>query len=206
MSWGLGRHINFMLRPAIAGALLLELCVGALAEVKITIDHRNHMVHGTTAAGIVRSMNGNPVRGDHGSAYASIHPNFNLSVSTKQKGGLCRADVSVRLHFVLTLPKAASTGGMGSRTRSAWNNFTSFARNHEAHHQASYTGCARSFVGRAERQGNKQCMALQSDIRKMFTQMKRDCEATQRAYDRAEAPRLARMGLFSMARAERRGR
>lgn len=205
MSWG-PRHIDSALRPAIAGLALLGLSNAALAEVKITVDHRDHIVQGTTAAGLVRSMNANPMSGDHGSAYASIHPTFNLSIDTRQSGGICRATVDVRLHFVLTLPKAASSGAMSSRTRSAWNAFTNFARNHEAHHQASYTGCAKSFANRAERQTAKQCMALQSDIRKLFTQMKRDCEALQRPFDRAESRRLPGLSLFAMARTERRRR
>jgi predicted secreted Zn-dependent protease len=206
MSCGLQHRVTFVLRPAIAGAALLAFCVGALAEVKVTIDHRDHVVEGSTASGLVRSMNANPVRGDHGNAYASIHPTFNLSVDTRQSGGLCRADVSVRLHFVLTLPRAASPGAMNSRTRAAWNSFTNFARSHEAHHQASYTSCAKSFVARAERQSAKQCMSLQSDIRKSFTQMKRDCEALQRTYDRSQARHLPNLSLFAQARAQRRNR
>lgn len=149
-------------------------------------------------------MNGSPVRGDHGNAYASIHPTFNLSVSTKERGGICRADVSIRLHFELTLPKAASPGSMNGRTRSAWNGFAAFATRHEAWHQSSYTGCAKAFVSKAERMGDKQCLALQSDIRTAFNRMKRDCEAKQLAYDRAQARVLAGLALFSMARAQRR--
>ena len=183
---------------------IVALCAPAVAEVKVTINKRDHLVQGTTASGLVRSMNGNPVHGDHGSAYASIHPTFNLSVKTKERGGLCRADVSIRLHFDLTLPKAASPGSMSSSTRAAWNSFTSYARNHEAWHQSSYTGCARSFVSRAERMNDKQCLALQSDIRTAFNKMKRDCEAKQLDYDRGQRSVVAGMRLFSMARAHRR--
>ncbi len=185
LSLGLQRSVE-LLRPVLTGALLF-LPAAALAEVQVTIDQRDHVVQGTNAAALVRSMNGNPVRGDHGNAYASIHPDFNLDVSTETQGGLCRAEVDIRLHFVLTLPKAANPGGMNARTRSAWNGFSDFARRHEAHHQASYTNCARSFVGKAERLSGKQCLSLAADIRKLFNQMKKDCEAVQRAYDRSQA-------------------
>ena len=163
MSGGVGLRVRGWLRTALAGAVVMALCAEAVAEVKVTVNKRGHLVQGTTAAGLVRSLNGNPVRGDHGSAYASIHPNFNLSVKTKERGGQCRADVTVRLRFDLILPKAASPGGMSSRTRSAWNSFANYARNHEAWHQSSYTSCAKSFVSRAERMSGKQCIALQSE-------------------------------------------
>lgn len=204
MSWGIGLRASVWLRPALSGLAMAALCGHAVAEVKVTVSKRDHLVHGTSAAALVRSMNGNPVRGDHGNAYASIHPSFNLSVKTRERGGQCRAEVSVRLHFALILPKAASPGGMNSRTRSAWNSFANYARNHEAWHQSSYTNCAKSFVSRAERLGAKQCISLQSDIRTAFNQMKRDCEARQLAYDRGQRSVVARMTLFAMARAQRR--
>lgn len=151
-------------------------------------------------------MNGNPVRGDHGNAYASIHPNYSLNISTKMSGQYCRADVSLRISFALTLPKAATPGSMSARTRAAWNGFVDFARRHEGWHQASYTSCAKTFVAQAERMRGNQCLALQGDIRSAFNRMKKSCEARQLSYDRAEARRLAGLPLFSMARAERRAR
>jgi predicted secreted Zn-dependent protease len=185
------------------GVALAAAIASAVAEVKVTVNKRNHIVQGTTATQLVRSMNSNPVRGDHGNAYASIHPNYNLSVKTKQSGGMCRADVDINLRFDLVLPKAANTAKMNSRTRNAWTSFETYARNHEAWHQSSYTSCAKSFVSKAERMSDKQCIALQSDIRTAFNQMKRDCEAKQLAYDREQRSVVARMSLFSMYRMNR---
>ena len=203
MSGGLGRRVGGWLRSALGGLTLAVFCGEAAAEVKVTVHTRDHLVRGTTAAALVRSMNSNPVRGDHGNAYASIHPTYDLSVKTKERGGQCRAEVTVRLRFDLTLPKAASPDGMSSRTRSAWNSFANYARKHEAWHQRSYTSCAEGFVSKAKRMAAGQCFALQSDIRTAFNQMKRDCEAKQIAYDRGQRPVVAGMALFSMARAQR---
>jgi predicted secreted Zn-dependent protease len=192
------------LRALFASASLLAFCGGALGEVKVTVSQRDHLVQGTTAAGLVRSMRSNPAQGDHGSAYATIHANYALAMKTKERGGICRADVSMRISFQLTLPKAASPGAMSSRTRSAWNGFVNFAKRHEAWHQASYTGCAKAFVAKAGRMSGKQCFALQSDIRRAFEKMKRDCEAKQRAFDKSQARTLPGLALFSMARSQRR--
>lgn len=204
MSRELGLRVRVWLRTALVGSVLAAFCATAVAEVKVSVNTQYHTVQGTTASGLVRSMNSNPVHGDHGSAYASVHPNFNLSVKTKDHGGMCRADVDIKLSFQLTLPRAASTGGMSSSTRSAWTSFANYARNHEAWHQSSYTSCARSFVSRAERMSGKQCVGLQGDIRTAFNKMKRDCEARQLAYDRSERSHVAGMRLFSMARSQRR--
>lgn len=200
VSLELGLRVRVWLRVALLGATLAVFCSAAHAQVTVTVNKREHVVSGTTASALVRSMNSNPIHGDHGSAYASIHPNYNLSVRTKERGGMCKADVSIRLRLDLTLPKAASPAKMSSRTRSAWNGFANYARSHEAWHQSSYTGCARSFVGWAERMSDKQCISLQSDIRTAFSTMKRDCEARQLDYDRGQRSVVARMALFSMAR------
>ncbi|MBI4922069.1 MAG: DUF922 domain-containing protein [Devosia nanyangense] len=205
MSMGLSRRVDLLLRLALTGAVAVVLCSAtSRAGVTTSLYQQDHVVTGSTAAQLVRSMNASPVRGDHGNAYASIHPNYTLSVETRERGGICRASVDVAIHFRLTLPKAANTGRMGRSTRSAWNGFVNFARNHEAHHRVSYTECARSFVVRAERMGDRQCFALSSDIRQMFAKMKRDCEAKQLAFDRSQARVLPGLSLFAMARHQRR--
>ena len=180
---------------------MLASASGAIAGVTTSTDQRNFVVQGTTARGLVRYMNSNAVSGDHGHAYASIHPDYQLSLSTKQSGGMCRASlVDVHIDFELILPVAASPGGMSSRVRGAWNSFSNFARAHEGHHKASYTGCATSFVAQARRQSAGQCFVLESNIRQMLSQMKRDCEARQMPFDRAQARVLRNMSLFSLAR------
>jgi predicted secreted Zn-dependent protease len=175
----------------------------AAAGVTFSIDNRTFEVSGTTAAQLVRYMNGHAIQGDHGNAYASIHPTYRLELSTVQKGSVCRPDVDVDIRFTLTLPEA-DTDGMSRATRAAWNGFVSFARAHEEHHRRSYLACARAFVALAAKLSNKQCGSLTADIRKRFAQMKRDCESRQRAYDAAQARALARLSLFAMARSGRR--
>jgi predicted secreted Zn-dependent protease len=160
-----------------------------------------YAVDGGTALGLVRYMNSHPVQGDHGAAYASIHPNYELSVVTAQRGSKCvPLKVSVNVDFDLTVPVADSPGRMSGRTRAAWNAFTAFARGHESHHKASYLGCARAFVARARRQSAGECVALEFDLRTMLSQMKRDCETRQMAFDHVQARILPRLALFRMAR------
>ena len=192
--------------PCLALGSVAWLVLGALAQAGVTssTDQHSFVVGGTTAAGIVRFMNSHAVSGDHGNAYASIHPHYQLSLTTRQNGGMCRADrVDVHVDFDLTLPVAADAGSMGRTTRSAWNNFTAFARNHEAHHKASYLGCASSFVVEAKQQSAPSCFELGSDIRQMLNEMRRTCEARQIPFDRSQSRVLRNLRLFSMARYQR---
>lgn len=201
VSKGTGRGLQLFLRLAMASAAWVVLFLApSWAEVTWRVVERSNVVEGKTAKALVSSMNRNPVRGDHGAAYASIHPDYSLSISTEQKGGMCRASVNVAIRFHLTLPKAASPGAMSGRTRSAWNGFVNFARNHEEHHRVSYVACATAFVKSAERLSNKQCFALSSEIRSKFLAMKRDCEVKQQSFDRSQAQTLPRLALFSQAR------
>jgi len=171
--------------------------------VTSSTDLRSYAVGGTTALGLVRAMDTHPLQGDHGAAYANIHPDYQLSLATRQRGGLCvPSSVSVHVDFDLTLPVAANPGGMSARTRAAWDGFTAFARAHEMHHKVSYIGCATAFVTQARRHSASECFALQSTIRGMLAEMKRDCEAKQVPFDREQARVVANLRLFNMARVQ----
>lgn len=168
--------------------------------VTTSTDLRTYPVEGTTALALLRYMDTHPVQGDHGAAYASIHPDYQLSLVTTQRGGMCvPQSVSVNVAFTETVPEAASRGAMNGRTRAAWDSFAAFARAHEAHHKASYIACATAFVVQAKRQSADECFALESSIRGMLAQMKRDCEAKQVPFDRAQARVLVNLRLFTAA-------
>jgi len=192
------RPLLRLLILAVSTAPAVGLAGSGVVTTSTTVH--DHWVDGSTASALVRFMNGHPVQGDHGAAYASIHPDYQLSFTTAQRGGQCVAQsVSVNVEFDLTLPVADSLGQMSGRTRSAWNAFTAFARAHEGHHKASYLACARTFVAQAKRQTAGECFALESQIRTMLSQMKRSCEAKQLQFDQSQRRVLSRMSLFAMA-------
>src|SRR4051812_39097065 len=62
MCLGFGLSVRSWLRAALSGAVVVALCASAVAEVKVTVSKRDHVVQGTTAAGLVRSLNSNPIR------------------------------------------------------------------------------------------------------------------------------------------------
>lgn len=192
-----------MARFALIGAASAVLSLPAVAGVTASTDQRNFVVEGTTASGLVRFLNGHAFEGDHGRAYASVHPDYQLSLTTRESGGMCRpARLDVRVNFDLTLP-VANISGMSGRVRSAWNNFVAFARAHENHHRLSYLGCAQSFVVQARRQSAPSCFELESDLDQMLYAMKRSCEAKQRPFDQSQARVLRNLSLFVLARAGR---
>ncbi len=202
MSRGFGRRAAVVLRLALAGVVLLPaLTWAAGSRVTSSVDMHSFVVPGTTATALVRYMNSHALTGDHGHAYANIHPDYQLSLTTRQNGAMCAvSQISVKVAFDETLPVAANPGGMSRSTRAAWNAFAAFARAHEAHHKASYLGCASDFVAKAARETASQCFGLQADIRSMLHDMKQGCEAKQVPFDRSQARILARLSLFAMAR------
>ena len=199
------RRVSSLLRPA-TGAVALALLAGpAGAAVTVSVEQHEFVVSGTTANEVVRYMNSHALTGDHGHAYANIHPDYQLSLTTSESGGICRpSQVDVHIDFDLTLPVAADASEMRGRTRWAWNGFTQFACSHEAHHQSSYTACASGFVAEAWRQSASECFELESDIREMLRDMRRDCELKQVPFDRQQSRVLAGLSIFAMARYERR--
>jgi predicted secreted Zn-dependent protease len=202
---GLGRGIRTLFRLAVvAGVVAPALSLASNGGIMSSIETRTYEVEGTTASGLVRYMDTHPAQGDHGAALASIHPDYQMSLTTRQSGDICvPAIVGVHVDFELTLPEAASPGQMSGRTRSAWNGFLAFARAHEAHHKASYIACATAFVTQARRQSASECFALEATLRGMLAQMKRDCEAKQVPFDRAQARALVNLRLFATARYQR---
>jgi predicted secreted Zn-dependent protease len=189
-------------RIAISVAAVFGLLSPALAGVKVTISQNAHKVPGTTAKALVMYMQSNPVRGDHGGAFANIRPRYTLSITTKdqKKGGICRAKkVDVNIHFTLTLPEATNIKGMSKKVRTAWNSFIGFARSHENQHKHSYIGCAERFIAQALKQSAESCGALEMNIRRMFDESKRKCEQRQSAFDRQQKGVLLRQSLIRMA-------
>lgn len=177
------------------------LVLPALAEVTTTVTYRTYNVGGSTATGIVRYMRTHPFQGDHGQAYANIDWDYRMSFDTAMSGNICKVtDLDVAASFVITLPKATQLSQMSPKTKAAWNGFASFAKNHEEHHRQSLTDCARSFAAKARRATAGQCHALDSELRQMLRQAKRDCEAKQIPYDRQQSRAVQGLSLFARAR------
>jgi predicted secreted Zn-dependent protease len=193
---GTGRFLRLLL----ALLLLLAAVAPSLAQVTTAESRRAHRVKGVTAWALVFNMQRYPLAGDHGAAFANIRPDYRLSVDTVTSGALCRPNaVGVRINFVITLPEATQRARMSPAVRRAWDNFVDFAERHEMRHRQSYIGCAKSFVSDAMRERGQSCAAVESVIRRKFERAKRDCEARQASFDRAQRGAVARLTLFRMA-------
>lgn len=186
--------------------VVIAVTVGALAilpaaaGVRTTSVTRAYVVPGTTAKAVVTYMQRHPFPGDSGGAFANIRPSYSLSVETRPQGGICRASkVDLAVRFVITLPEARDYSRMSPGTQRAWRGFAAFAQRHEEAHRLSYIGCAERFVAQARRQTAKSCRALESTVRRMLQQARRDCEAKQAAFDRRQPNAVRALALFNMA-------
>ena len=179
---------------------LIAVSCPALAEVTSSVENRTHPVPGTTARAVVRHMLRHPFPGDHGAAFANIRPHYRLTLDVGDSGRLCRVeDVGVSIRFVVTLPVAADRARMTGGVRAAWDEFASFARRHEETHKQSYLSCARAFVSRARIATATTCSGLRSEVRRMFDEARRSCEARQVPFDRQQSLAVRRLRLFDMA-------
>jgi predicted secreted Zn-dependent protease len=183
-------------------ALLCALGASAAAQAAMAVSTQlsSYEVEGTNSAAVVDFLMNHPFEGDHGEAWATIHPNYDLSVSTVQRGAVCRANVDLAVTFSMTLPEAADRARMSGGTRALWDGFAFFARNHEAHHRALYLGCASRFVDAARRQTADSCFGLDMAIHQMFDQSKQDCEGEQAAFDRQQHGAVMSLPLFRTMR------
>jgi predicted secreted Zn-dependent protease len=196
---GLGKAARIGAAALLAVATVATTTPGS-ADVRTTTATRAYVVGGTTASGLVSYMRSHPFPGDYGNAVANIRPSYSLTVGTSTgKGGCSASNVSLRIHFTMTLPRAKSTSGMAASTRSAWNSFAAYARQHEETHRRIYVACANSFIAKARKVSGSSCSAVQATVRRLLEAEKRSCEAKNRAYDRAERSRVASMSLFRMA-------
>ena len=188
-----------MLRLACASAMALGLCAAASGGVTTSIDQHDFDVFGRTAREIVNYMNDHAFEGDSGRAYANMRPNYSLSLTTHEAGGMCRvASLDVSIELRLTLP-VADVGQMTPRTRPLWNSFLSFARTHEYHHRATYVGCAQNFVARERATSAPSCWELSAKLNGALQQMSRACEAEEQPYERSQARTMRTLGLFRAA-------
>ena len=196
----MGTLLTWLRRTSAIAVCLVAVLSPALAEVLSSVENRTHRVPGTTARAVVNHMLRHPFPGDHGGAFANIRPHYRLSLDVADRGRLCRVeDVAVSIRFVVTLPVAADRARMSGKVRSAWDDFAKFARLHEERHMQSYLSCARALVAKARAATATTCGELRSEVRQMFSESKRSCEARQAPFDRQQSRAVRNLRLFNMA-------
>jgi predicted secreted Zn-dependent protease len=185
-------------RLSVAAGVAISLSLAAAAEVRTSTRTQYYTVGGTSARTLVGYMRSNPYRGSTGDAVANIRPSYSLDVASRQSGGTCRpTKVTLNINFIVTVPRARSA--LDGATRTAWNGFVSFAKQHEEGHRRIYIQCGNAFVAKAERLSASNCATLQAATRKLLEVEKSVCEGRQRAYDRTEYGKVAGLALFKIA-------
>jgi predicted secreted Zn-dependent protease len=196
----MSRRASTSCAAVLVAAFLLLVVEAIAAGVTSSVTNRTYSVHGTTARAVVRYMQSHAIAGDHGAAFANIRPRYFLDFETRQVGGVCRAtDVAVNIRFTLTVPNAVDRGRMSTRVRRAWDSFLAFVHRHEDHHRQSYIGCARRFIGTAQRQSEASCPMVGRVVRRLFETMRRDCEVIQLQWDRGQRGVLRQQSLIRMS-------
>jgi predicted secreted Zn-dependent protease len=174
------------------------------AELRTSTAIRYYPVSGTTLQGLARAMRANPISGDHGMAVANIRPYYDLRVTTRNVGGVCRGSaIRLSIDFTMTLPQA-SAAALSPGARSAWRSFVGYVRRHEEAHRGIYLQCARNFLARAGKlRSATGCFTVEAEARRLLAESNRACEARHLAFDRRERGRVARLALFRLTRSGR---
>jgi predicted secreted Zn-dependent protease len=199
--FGLGTRRLSIRRGLVFAIAVAAAAVPTIAAVTIDTQYRYYKIGGTTEREIVRYMKQHPYTGDSGHAYANIKHRYNMDLTTKQVGAICKVErLDLDIDFTITLPQSANPAKLTSRAKQSFNAFASFAKRHEEHHRASFVDCGRAFVAKARQKTAAQCFSLASDIRALLRKADKDCEAKQRAFDRQQTRTVHGLALFARGR------
>lgn len=162
---------------------------------------RAYLVRGKTSRALVNYMDEFPFAGDSGPTAANIRPRFDMSVETRESGGICRpVDIDLSIRFTLTLPAAADERWMDRRTRALWKSFADYAKRHEMRHKEIYLSCARSFLAKAGKLSAAGCFALRRAIDELKKSEDERCRKRHEAFDRSELKRILRLPIYADSR------
>lgn len=174
----------------------------ANGDLRYTTAYRENPIRGSTPAQLWRHMLAHPIMDEDGPALANITHDHKLSVKTKRSGGVCRVDeLDFTWRFVITLPKAVDRARMNATTRAMWREFTDYLRHHEEHHRAIFIDCGNKFLAKASKlTGSRSCFLLKRKVQRFIDEQYDACMVRQRAYDRKERARVARLALRRAAK------
>lgn len=171
-------------------AILTSLAAAAKAETISATRYEYYPISGQTAAELYAAMlrRGPHVDGDK--AYAAT------SATTSQQGKLIQADscrvasYTVKLDFVIRLPRLADAQALTPADRRRFTQFATFLRRHEEQHRTIWLDCAAKLEAKASRLAAPTCEAADAKSQKLWTDMRKACSLRHKAFDSAEQKKL----------------
>ena len=123
----------------------------------------------------------------------------NISQQVKPRGKKsCTQKTTVKI--VTHMPRLAKSSRKAPAVRKVWGRFIGYIRRHEARHKSIYIGCARKIEAKVRADIRKNgCEGALSRVRRIMQEENERCARLNAAYDRAERPRIKRLGLVKQS-------
>jgi predicted secreted Zn-dependent protease len=174
----------------VAAGLLFLIPNVAAAKPAFTTKYVYYNVSGDSASELYNAMlrRGPHVNGSK--AYAST------SATSSQEGRLAQGkscqiqNYRFKIDFVIKLPKLKNEGALTGATRSNWQKFSQFLRNHEETHRSIWLGCAQDLENRIRAIKSKDCGSVDAKAAKLWDSVRAACNKKHDAFDAAEQRRL----------------
>lgn len=175
---------------AVLAAAMMAWCGAAEARPQATTKYSYYTISGRNAVDLYNAMirRGPHVNGSK--AYAST------SAASSQQGLLeqgksCRIkNYTFSIDFTIRLPKFANEKALPAETRSRWQAFSSFLRQHEETHRSIWLKCGEELEEKISAIRAKNCTAADKQASALWDQMRATCGKRHAAFDAAEQKRL----------------
>ncbi len=183
--------------------LVLALCAAATqarAAPRVSTETLYYNVRGDSAGTLLAYMLRHGPRGESGRALGTT------SAVIRQDSGFtetntCRLqNYYVELELTLRLPRLAPGTNLSGTTQRNWNRFVNYVTTHENQHKTIYTRCARRIDRRVRAlSGTMSCSALRAEMRSIFTEENRRCDAQHVEFDSGEEARIQALPFIVQA-------
>ncbi len=190
---------KFLALPLSASAFLF-IAIPAQAEIRHKTTEHKYKVYGNNASELVSYMLRRPMRGDFGSAIASISTRYKLKIKTDRTADQCRMRSMLQdIKFKITLPHAARERRLSSKDKLAFRDLRAFSRIHEETHRQIYLECAAEFEQKALRLRAGTCQALGVKLQRLQERHFEKCNRRHDEFDRRDSKRIFSQELFQRA-------
>lgn len=178
--------------PAALAAGIAAAVSAADAGTITSTRYDYYLISGRSAAELYDAMlhRGPHVDGDK--AYAAT------SATSSQHGKLVAGnscsvrDYSVRIDFVIRLPKLRVGAALTRTERQRFQQFSSFLRHHEETHRSIWLDCAAKLEEKVDRISAPTCGEAERRSESLWQDMRKSCSLKHQAFDAAEQRRLLR--------------
>ena len=187
--------------PYLIAALFASVSLQALpaqAQPSSSTNYIYYSVSGQSLDEIYGSMvrKGPSSNGIKGFAVTTASPGKKMSVASCKKTGSYNFDVK----FVIHLPRPANLARLAESEARSLKQFIGFVKGHEEQHRSIWMSSVSKYDNLLAKSGLRDCTALHNKAMALWSQMVKDSQPRQDAFDRSERRRLESQLFIRLAK------